>query len=241
MIVNAAHAIGDGQATEDNEIRIVTSTDSVGRAVVEIRDTGSGIPEANRARIFDRFFTTTPVGMGTGLGLSICHGIVAAHGGELSLGPATGVGTTFRVVLLPARPEAVLVANRPAASVAPGRRGHILVVDDEPMIVRALRRILTPDHEVVTAGNGREAMERFERGERFDVILSETMMPVMSGIDLYEWLSQNIADQAHKIIFITGEAFTPATQALLARAPNQRSEKPFDAMNLRGLDQNLVR
>ncbi len=98
LLVNAAQALPEGN-TDANEIRIITSTDSTGRAVVEVRDTGPGIPPALLARIFDPFFTTKPFGIGTGLGLAICHNIVTGMGGEISVLSEVGRGTTFRVVL----------------------------------------------------------------------------------------------------------------------------------------------
>ena len=98
LLVNAAHAIPEENAA-GNEIGITTSTDAEGRAVVEIRDTGCGIPAHLRARIFDPFFTTKEIGKGTGLGLSISHEIIAALGGLIEVSSEVGKGTTFRVVL----------------------------------------------------------------------------------------------------------------------------------------------
>jgi nitrogen-specific signal transduction histidine kinase/CheY-like chemotaxis protein len=242
LLINAVQAIND-DGVDNNEIHIVTSTDPKGRAVVEIRDTGCGISEAHRAQIFDPFFTTKPVGLGTGLGLSIVHGIVTAHGGEVTFeSGGIGTGTTFRVVL-PAAPTHALpapVSSLPPPQAGPGRRGQILVVDDEPMVAGALARILSQDHDVVTARNGREAMVRLDRGERFDVILSDVMMPVMSGIELLEELARTVPEQADRLIFITGGAFTPRVKSLLDRIRNRRLEKPFAASGLRALVRSLV-
>ncbi|MES1172535.1 MAG: ATP-binding protein [Bacteroidota bacterium] len=103
LLLNASQAIKDGHVA-DNEIRVGTRTDAAGRAVISITDTGAGISAAVMGRIFDPFFTTKPVGVGTGLGLFICHGIVKALGGEIAVESALGRGTTFRVLLPPARP-----------------------------------------------------------------------------------------------------------------------------------------
>jgi C4-dicarboxylate-specific signal transduction histidine kinase len=91
LLVNATQSFAEGHSDE-NEIRIATSTDAFGRAVIEIRDTGQGIPPLVLGRIFDPFFTTKAVGAGTGLGLSICHAIVTAMGGEISATSELGRG-----------------------------------------------------------------------------------------------------------------------------------------------------
>ena len=77
----------------------LTSTLEGEHVVIEVADTGEGIPEANLPRIFDPFFTTKPVGQGTGLGLSICYGIIKKLGGELSVDSTVGIGTVFRMRL----------------------------------------------------------------------------------------------------------------------------------------------
>jgi len=98
LLINAAQAIPDG-SPGDHRIRVATRTDAAGRAVVEIEDTGCGIPPEHRSRLFEPFFTTRAVGKGTGLGLSICHGIVSSLGGEISFETEVGKGSTFRVAL----------------------------------------------------------------------------------------------------------------------------------------------
>src|SRR6478735_413776 len=98
LLVNAAHAIREGAAHE-NEIRLVLRADAKQRVVVEIHDSGSGIPEEHRARLFEPFFTTKDVGEGTGLGLFICHRIVSDLGGRIEVESNLGSGSVFRVIL----------------------------------------------------------------------------------------------------------------------------------------------
>jgi signal transduction histidine kinase/HAMP domain-containing protein len=110
LIINAAHAIPEGRA-EDNEIRVVGRLESPERILVEVRDTGCGIPPENLERIFDPFFTTKPSGQGTGLGLSLCHNIITAMGGTITVESKVAQGTTFRVSLPVARSVGQVLPN----------------------------------------------------------------------------------------------------------------------------------
>ncbi len=98
LLLNAAQALPEDRCDE-NLVEITTSVDADKHVIVEIRDTGSGIPEPIRKRVFDPFFTTKPVDQGTGIGLAICHEIIQAIGGQISLDTKTGEGTTFCVTL----------------------------------------------------------------------------------------------------------------------------------------------
>jgi signal transduction histidine kinase len=120
LLVNAAQAIPEGEA-EKNEIRLSVRSDGPW-VVIEVRDTGSGIPPEIRARIFEPFFTTKPVGVGTGLGLSIAHRLVVAAHGEIDVDSERGKGTTFRVRLPASREldrDDAPVARREPAVLAP--------------------------------------------------------------------------------------------------------------------------
>ena len=97
LVMNALESMVEGDR-ERNELRVRTSTDSAGRPVVEVSDSGSGIAPEIQSRIFDPFFTTKPVG-GTGLGLAMCHRILSEAGGEISIDSTVGRGSTFRVRL----------------------------------------------------------------------------------------------------------------------------------------------
>jgi PAS domain S-box-containing protein len=233
LLVNAAESIPEGQA-DRHEIHVTTRTDDAGWAVVEIRDSGAGIPREVQDRIFDPFFTTKPVGKGTGLGLSISHGIVRSLGGEILVRSEVGRGSTFSVSLPPSKeaPRSSPAIRLPAVE-EDERRGHVLIVDDEVAFANSLRRLLSSEHMVSIVANGREALTRIQAGERFDVILCDLMMPEMTGSDLYAALTEQAPDQARRIIFITGGAFSPAAQQFLERVPNPCFEKPCDIQKLR--------
>ncbi len=233
LLINAAQAIPEGSA-DQNEIRITTRTDGPNRVCIDIRDTGSGIPPQVLSRIFDPFFTTKPVGVGTGLGLSICHGIVTQLGGDILVQSELGKGSVFTVVLPVARTR-VHAPKKVADTPRLEKRGRVLVVDDEAMIGAAIRRTLSSEHDVLPLTSAREALERVQAGERFDVVLCDLMMPVMSGMELYEEVQRTVPEQAKRFIFLTGGAFTPKGQAFLDQVSNPRLDKPFDNHSLKVL------
>ena len=240
LVVNAAQAIPEGHA-DDNEIRVVTRTDAQGRAVVEVRDSGSGMGPETLRQLFTPFFTTKPVGVGTGLGLSICHRLVTGLGGEIAVESALGVGTTFFVTLPPAKAAAPVAATLAAAAPVPKRAGRILVIDDEEIVGRVVGRTLASQHEVVTESSAVHALERLASGETFDVILCDLMMPVMTGMEFFAELSRRDPLHAERVVFVTGGAFTPAAREFLERVKNERVEKPFDVKKLSALVAERIR
>jgi PAS domain S-box-containing protein len=239
LLVNAAQAIPDGQV-EQNEIVLATWTDAAGRAVVEVRDTGCGIPREHLERIFDPFFTTKPLGVGTGLGLSICHGIIHALGGELQVESTQGKGTTFRVVLPPASTKETsmelsqMVPKQPRTQDA--KRARLLVLDDEPLVARGVARLLAIDYAAESACSARETLARLAQGERFDLMLCDLMMPEMSGEAFFKQLEEVAPDQREHVVFVTGGAFTPEARHFLESLPPGRFvHKPLGAEALRAL------
>jgi DNA-binding response OmpR family regulator/nitrogen-specific signal transduction histidine kinase len=232
LIVNAAQAIPDGDA-EGNEIRLVTRLDDQDRIVIDIADTGSGIAPHVMSRLFTPFVTTKPVGIGTGLGLSICQRLVNAMGGSIWAESAPGRGTVFHVALPRADAVSVTVSAAPPAG-EPGdtARAKILIVDDEDMIGMILRRAFK-QHDVTVMTNAREALAEIAAGARYDAIVCDLMMPVMTGIEFHGELTRQFPDQARAIIFLTGGAFTKEAATFLASVGNQQLEKPFDVGRLK--------
>ena len=231
LLVNAAHAIAEGHA-ETNEIRIATSTDDTGRAVVSVTDTGCGMSEELLARIFEPFFTTKPVGVGTGLGLSICHNIVTALGGTISARSEVGSGTTMRLELPPAMRAVASATGTSAPPATEHKKATVLVVDDEPAIGLALQRVLR-GHDVTVLGNAQQALDLLAAGRTYDVIFSDLMMPQMTGQELHAEILRHWPDHAERLVFITGGAFTTAAQEFLERVPNERIMKPFRPESVR--------
>jgi PAS domain S-box-containing protein len=238
LVMNAAQAIEEGDV-ERNEIHLSTSTDQEGRAVVEVRDTGRGIPGPVLPHIFEPFFTTKPVGIGTGLGLSISRRIVQAAGGTLEATSQPGYGAVFRVTLPAgdARP-ATLLSDAPKPS--RGQRGRVLVVDDDVAVRRALIRMLGETHDLVTVSSGAEAIDTILSGERYDVVLCDLMMPRVTGDRCYERILEIDPEQARKFVFMSGGAFTPSARAFLEKVQTRLVEKPFETARLRAVLEQML-
>lgn len=223
----AAQSIPPG-AVADHEVRL--SLGGAGdRVIVEIADTGPGLSADARARIFDPFFSVGARAPGdhAGLGLSMCHALVTGLGGEIQVESELGRGTVFRVSL-PAAPDASDAAPPPSSAPPPlpTRAARVLVIDDEPMVGRMVERALGRAHEVTTAPSGKAALEQLQRGTRFDVILCDLMMPSMSGMDVYERVRALAPEQAERMVFLSGGAFTARARDFLEHHPSL--EKPFD-------------
>jgi PAS domain S-box-containing protein len=240
LLVNAAQAIGEGDV-KGNLIHVRTWRDA-DAVLAEVRDSGAGMTSEVQARVFEPFFTTKPAGIGTGLGLAISQGIVEQAGGHISVESTLGRGTRF-VVRLPAAPDQVRPSSSPSGTpsgASSPTRGRILVTDDEPFVRAAVARLLRREHDVVEAASGREAAALLATDDRFDVILTDLVMPEVSGMDFYEGLSSTRPDLAARVVFMTGGVFTERAVRFLERHPNIRIEKPIDSASLRQVIRVLV-
>ncbi|BDG09229.1 ATP-binding protein [Anaeromyxobacter paludicola] len=235
LLMNAGQAIPEGHAGSSTVS--LSATVAGERVCFTVRDTGTGIPDADLSRIFDPFFTTKPVGSGTGLGLSVCHGIVTSLGGTIEVTTELGHGSTFRVCL----PVAPAQGQELAAPVeAPtSARGRVLIIDDEPLVARGMARLLAKDHEVAVAGSAADALKRIHSGESWDVILCDLMMPQMDGVDFEAALATSCPALVPRIVFITGGAFTERAQAFLA-GDRRRMYKPVVPSELRALIASML-
>jgi PAS domain S-box-containing protein len=181
LAANASDAMPDG-----GTLTISTSNDG-GDAVLTVSDTGHGMDTETCSRIFEPFFSTKPVGEGTGLGLAMVHGIVKQTAGEISVESTNGRGSAFRIVL----PGTHEVATEAVAAVEDSRRGSetVLLVDDEDIVRRLTASMLESQgyHVVVAAGPD----EALEVTEQFDLLLTDVVMPSMSGPELAERLVEH--------------------------------------------------
>jgi signal transduction histidine kinase len=230
LLINATQAIPEGDA-HGHRIRVSTYTDPRGWAVVEVNDSGRGIPADELDQIFDPFFTTKREGMG--LGLSICHRIVVAFGGTITAESQVGEGTTFRVSLPPQTQKAL--TPDPLQTEAPPSLPHLrlLVIDDEPALRRSLVISIGDEHEVVTAEGTAQALAILEADRHFDVILCDLMMPLGDGMIFYDRLQRLGEDLRARVVFMTGGAFTDRARHFLDSIPNRVLAKPFSRVSLR--------
>jgi CheY-like chemotaxis protein/signal transduction histidine kinase len=230
LLVHVAEAIPDGHP-EDHLVRITTGLVEGDRIAVEVVVT---------ARVTGGVAVSGPT---NGTGLAACRGAVEALGGELEVDDRAGRGITYRLLLpvapvegvepRPSEPRAAVPAAGPAPVTGP-TRGRILVVDDEPMVGTVLERSLGAEYEIVPVDSGRAALALLARGERFDLIFSDLLMPEMSGMDLSREVEAFSPELAARMVFLTGGAFTSATRDFLARPGVEFVEKPFDLATIRG-------
>ena len=168
-----------------------------------VSDNGCGMDGDTKLRVFEPFFTTKERGKGTGLGLSTVYGIVKQSGGYIWVYSEAGHGTTFKVYLptvrapLPDRPE------MPPPEPAPRGRETVLLVEDEEIVRTLVRQVLTwHGYHVIEARTGEEALKIIERGDPFDLLLTDVIMPGMSAIELVKIVESK---RPHlKVIYMSG-------------------------------------
>jgi signal transduction histidine kinase/ActR/RegA family two-component response regulator len=193
LLTNAVQAVSAGGEVRVRALALEVSEPrdcAVGRlqhgryACIEVSDTGTGMSAEQVERIFEPFFTTKPVGTGTGLGLSLVHGIVLDHSAALEVDSRPGSGTHFAVYLPLIDGEP---AQEPAPLAAPPGNGEtVLIVDDEESLVRLSEEVLASlGYEPVGCVGAQQALRLFRAApQRFDAVLTDAIMPEMSGLEL---------------------------------------------------------
>ncbi|MDB5602826.1 MAG: Blue-light-activated protein [Xanthobacteraceae bacterium] len=236
LAVNARDAMPSGGkftvVVENTALAEPTAQLPVGDYVsIRVSDDGAGILPEDISRIFDPFYTTKDVGKGTGLGLATCYGIIRQSNGDITVQSEAGIGTTF-TIMLPRTRETVAVVMKSTVLTGPRVRGTetIVVVEDEPAVLRSTSRILRDaGYTVVEAVNGVDAREVIARQTKVDLVLTDVIMPKMGGTQLAEHLVVDFPQL--KILFMTGYANDPS---LTASTERHVLFKPFQSLDLLG-------
>ena len=200
---------GDPAIEVDRKVVVTTATAPDGSATLELRDRLVGLGS---------------LGPEPALGLAICEEIAARHGGTLKV----DIGERERVYTLTMPSGGI---GEPRAR-APSPAARVLVVDDEPLVLSACRRMLDADHEVVTVQGGAECLALLERDGSFDAILCDLIMPRVDGIRVYRTLERTAPQHLKKLIFITGGANVSRARRFLDEVRPRLIEKPFTADQL---------
>jgi signal transduction histidine kinase/ActR/RegA family two-component response regulator len=228
LALNARDAMPRG-----GRLTIATRNDRSGDFVVlEVSDTGEGMDAATLEQVFEPFFTTKPAGEGTGLGLSTVYGIVKQTGGDVTVDSQPGRGTKMRV-FLPRVKADVEVQDEPLEAPAAGAGATVLLVEDEDAVRRLVASMLSDaGYRVLVAEDASAAIVLADGEERIDILLTDVVMPGLSGTDLASLLSELRPEL--RVLFVSGY-----TADGVARNGNMSPEsaflqKPFTRAQLMG-------
>ncbi len=215
----AKHVIGVRTATED------------GRALLEVWDSGPGVPPEHREQIFEPYVTTKAAGMGTGLGLFVCRKIVRSAHGQITVHDGPCGGALFRVVLPSTQPVDAWGTTTEKRLDSQPRRPRILIIDDDAMVAGALASQVAGDRfDVRTVLDGRQGLDILLGDDRLALAYCDVMMQDFTGIDLYEALQKQSPERLSKVVFMTGGAYTGRSQVLFEQCPDACVHKPFDIL-----------
>ena len=230
--------IATGNVHQEGEMRRGHETMPPGDYVmIEVRDTGVGIPKENLARVFDPFFSTKELGSGTGLGLSTVYGIVKQTGGFVFVSSAPGRGSSFQIYLprlpaaieeLPARGDANEAAS---AKDLTGNGTVMLVEDDDPVRIFGARALRNKGYNVIEATSGEAALDLIRKAsERIDLLITDVVMPHMDGPGLVREVREIHPEM--KVIFISGYTEDAFRQRLDSESGIDFLPKPFSLKQL---------
>jgi DNA-binding response OmpR family regulator len=227
VVVNARDAMPGGG-------KLLIETARVGRYVMlAVSDNGVGMDEQTQRQIFEPFFTTKGAGQGTGLGLSMVQGIVAQSGGYINVYSEPGQGTTFKIYL-PVPAETVADAGKPETVAALGGRETVLVVEDQAEVrAYAVAVLKAYGYRVIEAEGAGEALLLCERdGQRIDLVLTDVVMPNLSGRELAQRLGK--LQSGIKVLFMSGYTDEVIVNNGVLEEGAEFIQKPFTPEQLAG-------
>ena len=243
LILNARDAMPKGGkiTIETSNVRIDDEYGDIRGETVEpgryvllaVSDTGAGIAAANLEKIFEPFFTTKPVGRGSGLGLSMVQGFMRQSGGTLRVYSEVGVGTTLKLFFKAVSGEQDAPIFNPSAAHYPTELGaRILIVEDEADVVAVLKATLEKaGHQITTATSGDEAINIWNSGPHFDLLLTDIVMPgKLQGTHLAQELRRRRPDLP--VVFMSGYASEATVHGNGLRPEDIRLMKPVGRADL---------
>lgn len=213
LAVNARDAMPDGGTLTIDTANVVLGERGAAEhlgiepgkyVLLSVSDTGMGMSEEVKAHLFEPFFTTKEVGKGTGLGLATVHGTVEQSNGHIWVDSQKGQGTTFRIYLPRARKVTPALDHPEVEADTPSGSETVLLVEDDAPVRELARRVLqTQGYTLLEAQNGQEALGLARsHPDSIHLLLTDVVMPGMSGKDLAEQLSQTESDA--KVLFMSG-------------------------------------
>ncbi|HEY5043266.1 MAG TPA: PAS domain S-box protein [Verrucomicrobiae bacterium] len=242
LVINARDAMPDGGKliiTTGNVTLDKNYADSHAGVIpgdyvmLSVSDTGTGMTDEIKARMFEAFFTTKPKGKGTGLGLATCQTVVQQSGGHIGVYSELGTGTTFKVYFPSVEQPLDAVAGQVQTGPLPRGTETLLVVEDEPSVRHLARRVLeTQGYEVLSAANGQDGLREVHehKGPPIRLVITDVIMPVMGGKAMVEWLKTT--NPQLKILFTSGYTNDAITQHGLQDAGFAFLAKPYTSATL---------
>jgi signal transduction histidine kinase/ActR/RegA family two-component response regulator len=233
LVFNAADACTGGSRPQV-WLRVTVEGPHV---LLVVQDNGPGVPPDAVEDIFQPFYTTKTRGQAAGLGLKICSDVVAEHGGHIEVHERPGGGASFHVLLPHVNQEGEASLSEtplpPSSGVAGVRR--ILVIDDDPVLPRTMRRSLKP-HEVITASSASEAeIALLDPSYKPDLVVCDVFLPGANGHVLHERIRQKRPDIADRFVFVTGGALGRAEADYIKQSGRATLFKPVDLKALLAL------
>lgn len=242
LILNARDAMPEGGTLTIETANVPLDRDDTAETAVvagpcvmiAVTDTGHGMDDATRERVFDPFFTSKDVGEGVGLGLSMVYGTIKQHKGHVAVRSGPGEGTTLRIYLPSVAAETRAEAPEPRLNADTRGTETLLVVDDTDVVRVIVGRLLRRQgYKVLTAASAAEAKALFHQpGEAIALLLADVVMPGGSGLDLYRDLAAEVPGL--KVIFMSGHSDEVAARRESARSGMPFIRKPIEPADLVG-------
>jgi two-component system, cell cycle sensor histidine kinase and response regulator CckA len=242
LVVNARDAMPNGGklaiatgnvSLDEHDAHICTGMIPGNYVMLSVSDTGTGMTDEVKKRLFEAFFTTKPLGKGTGLGLATCQTIVQQCCGHIEVQSELGKGTTFKIYF-PRAEQAVAVSAKPAgSSLSPRGTETLLLVEDDSSVRHLACSILeTQGYTVLRANNGQDALHvaREHKGPPIRLVVTDVIMPQMNGKVMAEWLKTSFPDL--KILFTSGYTDDAIAQHGVLEAGIAFLSKPYSPATL---------